>query len=327
MKITFSTIKCPLANNGGSRTIVKSANTLVDLGYEVTIIGNEDTSYSWGGLKAQYIKVKYVQDVPPSDVIVATGFKSVCPMLYYPKRCGKKFHWIRGLETWNFNEDVIRLQILEYPTIKIVNGTQLQTKLKAWGHEPFVVRPGYDFDTFAPLGLRGKDKTIRLGAMYYEGKKRRTKRTEWIFNAVKQLRQRHNIELIMYGAEKKPDNELITRYISNPSDAQKNQVYNYVDLWLAPTELEGLHMPPAEAMLTECPVVGTYAELSGTEDYLDSTTGFLAENNFNDWSKQIEFAIINKALRKKTGKTARKKIISLGSREDNMKKLVEVLSL
>ena len=31
---------------------------------------------------------------------------------------------------------------------------------------------------------------------------------------------------------------------------------------------EGLHLPPAEAMMTECAVVGTEAELSGIQDYI-----------------------------------------------------------
>ncbi len=54
MKILFDTHGCPLANNGGSSTIVKSANTLVDLGHEVTIIANARNQHDWTPLKANY---------------------------------------------------------------------------------------------------------------------------------------------------------------------------------------------------------------------------------------------------------------------------------
>ena len=38
MRITFNLINCGLGNNGGTQTIVRSANTLRELGHDVFII-------------------------------------------------------------------------------------------------------------------------------------------------------------------------------------------------------------------------------------------------------------------------------------------------
>ena len=85
-------------------------------------------------------------------------------------------------------------------------------------------------------------------------------------------------------------------------------------------------MPPAEAMLTECPVIGTNAELSGMSDYLiDSVTGFESENNFADFFRKIQSMIIQKDYSLEKGKTGRGEILRLGNRETNMQKMVEVL--
>ena len=61
---------------------------------------------------------------------------------------------------------------------------------------------------------------------------------------------------------------------------EKNDFYNYVDIWLSPSMSEGLHLPPAEAGLTACPTVATTAELSGMQDYvIHRKTGMVTANN------------------------------------------------
>lgn len=328
MKITFNVVGCGLENNGGSITILKSANTLIDLGHEVTIIDHRDNEYTWGVVKAEHKIIKSKEDIPDADVIIATGFSTVRKMLHWPDRCGKKFHWIRGWETWNYPEWYIEKKILQYPVTKLVNGIQLQEKLARCGVEAHLVRPGYDFEDFSLLNVRGKDSKIILGGLYCTGRKRKGKRTDWILKAAEQLKKKHsNLELWMYGLPDKPSLNVIDRYFKNPTPTLKNQIYNLCDIWLAPTMLEGLHMPPAEAMLTLCPVVGTNAELSGMSDYLvPCITGIRAENNLTSFVVSIEKLIKHPDLRMCLGGTGRSKIMGLGNRETNMQKMVEVLN-
>jgi glycosyltransferase involved in cell wall biosynthesis len=115
-------------------------------------------------------------------------------------------------------------------------------------------------------------------------------------------------------------------FTSNPKIEQKNKLYNQCDIWLAPTKLEGLHIPAAEAMLTECPVVGTKTELNGMEDYLISgKTGFLSEDDFDDFVNKIEKVILlSKEERNLIGKCARETVLQIGSRKENMIKLINI---
>lgn len=326
MRIIFNLLNCGLANNGGSDTIVRSANTLVDLGHRVTIVDNINCSYTWGAIKAEHRNVRNPADIPDADAVISTGFKTVVESLSFPAQCGKRFHWIRGWETWTYPEPYIVNTILRYPVTRMVNGIQLQKKLAGYGVASHLVRSGYDFGQFSCLNARNGSDQVILGGLYNTGKKRSGKRMDWIFEAAKRLKQELNITLWMFGIDKKLKSESTAAYFQEPSLQTKNQIYNQVDIWLAPTVLEGLHKPPAEAMLTECPVVGTEAELSGMSDYLvHNKTGLVADNNLESFVEQVRLLVADKELRRRLGKQARQAVLALGDRKTNMQKMIEVL--
>jgi glycosyltransferase involved in cell wall biosynthesis len=94
---------------------------------------------------------------------------------------------------------------------------------------------------------------------------------------------------------------------------------------MAPTESEGLHMPPAEAMMTECPVVGTNAPLSGIQDYLeDKKTGVITENNIDSFIDGVLSLYHNREYSLELGKHALNKIKELGDRKENMKRMIKL---
>ena len=128
MKITFNLMNCSLGNQGGSQTIVRSANTLIDLGYDVTIIDTGKNQHTWTPLKAKHMIIRDRNKVPDADVIIATGYKTVKTTVELPSRCGKKYHYIRGFETWKMNEKEIINKVIKQPTIKIFNSVGLQSK-------------------------------------------------------------------------------------------------------------------------------------------------------------------------------------------------------
>ena len=323
MKIIFNLMGCGLGNNGGSRTIVRSANTLIDLGHEVFVIDSFKNKYTWDKLKAEHITLKHLSDAPSADVIIATGYKTVYSTVDAPERCGKKAHWIRGWETWQMSEEKIINNVLKAPTIKMVNGIGLQKKLEKYGISSRVIRPGYDFDEIYPMGIRENNSSVVLGGLC--NFRHKTKRTDWIYEVYKQLKRKYNVELHLFGTEKDPRIKA-DRYLRNPTTEMKNDFYNRCDIWLAPTHNEGLHMPPAEAMMTECPVVGTDAEMSGMEDYLiDGITGLIAKNNLDQFSRVVSHLVTNGYLRTVLGAQAKLQISSIGNRSLNMKIMVDFL--
>lgn len=326
MKITFDLRNVGLGNNGGSATLIKSGNALVDLGHEVTFIDTGKNQHTWNKLKAKHIIPKNNASIPSADFIIATGYKSVAVTLKSPGRVGRKVHWIRGWETWQLPENKIVNNILKAPTIKLVNSICLQRKLQKYDIESYIIRPGYDLQELYPnkeFPKEGRENII-LGGLYPHTKHLRIKRTRWVFETHQHLRKKYkNLKLWMFGNEN-IYNVSIERYFHRPSIEQKNYFYNNIDIWLSPAIQEGLHLPPAEAMMTGCPVVGTDTDMSGTEDYLvHSSNGLIAEDNFQSFSTNVEKLIINEKMRLRYGKKARKTILSLGDREANMKKLVK----
>ncbi len=329
MKIIFNVMNSGLGLNGGSSTVVKSANTLKKLGHKVTVIDTGRNQHTWTPLLTEHKKIKSFNHVPNADVVIATGFGTVRSTVRLPKRCGIKIHWIRGFETWTMSEKQIIKNVLNTPTIKIVNSQCLQTKLDSLGFGSEIIRPGYDLGEFTQLKIRNKtnDVTI-LGGLYNEGSKRKTKRVEWIIEAVKILRRKYRIQLWMMGNERKPNIEVIDKYFQQPDMPTKNIFYNHINIWLSPTKLEGLHMPPAEAMLTGCPVVCTNSPLSGMQDFVvGGENGLISEDNFESFVSTIEQFLKNRDMMFNYGSIARERPFKLGNRENNMKKMVEYFEL
>jgi len=324
MKILFNLVDTGLSNNGGSKTLIESANILQELNNEVIIVDSGKNYNTWNPIKCNHIIInKLKENFPLGDVIIATGIKSVSST--NKSLIKNKLHWIRGWEVWNLSEKELVQQLEMSPTIKIVNSICLKNKLKSYGIESTIIRPGHNFDEIYPINIRKNNKKIILGGLYNEGKKRQTKRTSWIFDCYNYLKTKYPIELYMFGSDGNAP-KIVNNYFKNPDIKTKNELYNKIDIWLSPSELEGLHIPPAEAMLTECCVVGNSSLMNGTEDYLiNNETGLISRNNINSFTSTVESLINNKELREELGKFGRQKILSLGDRKDNMKKMVSFL--
>lgn len=326
-KILFDFRSCGMGNNGGTSTIVKSVNTLVDMGYDVKILDSGKSYYTWDKLKAKHKIIRKNEDLPDADVIIATGYKTVRNVIRTSDRCGIKLHWIRAWETWQLNEKEIIDKILKQPTIKIVNSICLQKKLKQFGFDSYIIRPGYDLEIFKNLGLRKFiDSPVILGGLYNRRHDFR-KKTSWIINSVKKLKEEKlPVKLWMFGDEENPKNPIIDYYLRRPKIEEKVKFYSNINIWLAPTDSEGLHMPPAEAMLTGACVVGTNAELSGMQDYLfDNVNGLYSDTNQNSFYKKIKLLVKDRNLQEQFSKKSRIKVLSLCCREVNMLRLVKLI--
>lgn len=328
MRIIFNCLDSGLGNNGGSRTIVRSANTLKKMGHNVTILNpKQKPAYNWDKIEVPIIgKVTDQKEIPDADVIIATSYSSVTTTLQAPDRCGLKVHWIRGYEKWSNNKQQI-IDTFKIPTLKIVNSICMQDKLKEFNIDSKIIRPGYDFHEIYPLDIRQNNDVITIGGLYSQGSKRRSKRTEWIFKAIKEIKQKMNVKLLMFGGEGSPSvDKPFDVFVPNPDYRRKNLIYNQCDIWLAPASNDSLHIPPAEAMQTECCIVGTQAPMNGMKDYLiHKETGLTSFDNYESFRDTIIYTLLDNDMRIELGKKAREKILSLGNREDNMTKMVKFL--
>ena len=323
MKILFDLRNTGLGNGGGSITLIKSANVLSNLGHDVIIIDGGRNQCTWTKLKVEHKIIKNINSVPNSDVVISTGFRSIIPTLNLPDRCGKKLVWIRGWETWVYDEKKIIKLFKNECIIKIVNSIGLQNKLKKYNIDSYLIRPGNDFDDFSLMNIRN-NKNIVLGGLYHI--KHKTKRSDLVIDVAKKLKKKYkNIKLYMFGTPNNPNISVIDKYVSQPSIKEKNKFFNNIDIWLSTSELEGLHIIPQEVMLTECCIVGTNSKMGGTLDYLiNKKTGLISNNNLNDFTDKVEILIKDKNLRNKLSINGRNKIITLGDRKNNMEKFVKL---
>ena len=305
---------------------MKSGNTLVDMNHDVYFVDSMRNQHTWAPLKADHIIARNNNHLPSADFIIATGYKSVGPTIRAPGRCGHKTHWIRAWEYWQMSDAQIVERVLKAPTLKLVNSICLRDKLKKYGFDSYLIRPGYDFDMLYPMNIRENNKKIVIAGLNREGVHGRRKRTQWLYETAEIVKKKHrNVSFWLFGSEKAPTSRLVDKYIQSPSIEDKNKFYNMVDIWMAPTESEGLHLPPAEAMITECPAVTTDAELSGTQDYtIQYKTGIISNNDLKSFIECVNLLIEDKELRLHLGKAARERILEIGDRKKNMQKLISL---
>jgi len=329
MRIIFDLRNVGLGLNGGSLTLIKSGNTLHDMGHEVYFIDGGKNQNTWEKLKPRHKIVRVDRHIPNADVIIATGYKSIRPVITAPKRCGMKAIWIRAWETWQMSVNQIVRSILKAPVLKMVNSICLHNELLRHGDYPsYIIRPGYDFDQLFPRSIRQFNKVPIIGGLYRTGIHGQRKRTEWLFKTVNTLRESGvEFKFWLMGSENQPNNPQIDRYLQQPSMEEKNDFYNYVNIWLSPSMSEGLHLPPAEVGLTGCPSVGTIAPLSGTQDYLiHKKTGIVTANNLKSFIDGVDTMIHNPNLQRQYGLNMMDRLHEIGDRKTNMQKMVDLFN-
>jgi len=244
--IVFNLHNVGLGNNGGSRTLIRCAETLSLLGHDVTLFSNHPNKYTWHNM--QGVEFHRGDRQPSADLTIATGYNSVPSVLR--SKSDKKVYYIRGYETWVTSEKNL---FKSYKSLKcIVNSMWLKKHLKSKGVKSYIVYPGLDLDWF--YYESGKRDRL-MGALF--SKKHATKRHV----DAQKVAEKVGCKLVM-----------LNKDIRAPKVPRLREWYNTIRVWFAPIELEGLHNPPMEAALCGCAVVATDHPRSGMGDYINGDT-------------------------------------------------------
>jgi glycosyltransferase involved in cell wall biosynthesis len=311
MRIVFNSVISGCGNNGGTRTIFKSAETLRTLGHDCEIIANVD-NFTW-------FEHRPVISYAPSglDAAVAVACSDVEPTLNIPAK--KKAWFIRAHEDWSFSNEDLGYLYRDPRFLNIVNSKGLQNKLKKEFHsDSVVVYQGLDFDWWQDRRLR-KDDKIRIGCLHTKQPRKRWKD----FVALANILGHDKYEYVGMGNAVPPDTSFLASFIENADVEQLNQLYSSCHIWFAPTDSEGLHNPPMEAALCGCLVVCSDHPLNG----------MVLDYAFNNETAMVyRFGDIEHAAKKIKNPAwnlvpAMRKCLKteIGSREDNMRKMVEYL--
>lgn len=311
MNIVFNGIVSNLGNNGGSRTILESIRILNELGHIADIIAVVD-NFTWFEHRQPINFLPHNTDAVIN--IAAVDYRST---LNIPVE--KKFTWWRGHEIWSTPENIL-IELYRDERIKnIVNSKGLQHKFNTEFHaKSVVVYQGIDFDMWEDRKLRGTEK-IRIGCL--SSKRHATKRWE-DFVELAEVLGHDDYEYVAFGLENRDDG-FLTNFLQNPGHDELVDFYSSCHIWVAPTELEGLHNPAIEASLCGCLLVANDNPMNGMVlDYaFDGQTAMVYEaRNLNDAAEKIRNA--NWGLVPEMQEYIR---TNIGSRKDNMKKMVKYL--
>lgn len=328
MIITVNTQGVGCGNNGGTATLFHSANVLNSLGHHVNVVSDIENKFTWFKLDGPQFIYTHRDDYPDADILMATGTGSVDRVLRVPKARGAKFWWIRAHETWIAKPEDLFSRYKNPRLRKMVNSEGLKDFIwKATGVNATVMKPGLDFDIFHSVKKRdwAKVKDIVIGSLYTERPSKRFKQIPYI---VAGLRSRGiGCKLKLFGTWETPMGLDYDEYLEKPSPDELRNFYNGVDFWLAPTKAEGLHIPPQEAMLCGCVVIGAAGELNGMNDYMENkVTGFLVDHPDKTIDILTKFAEDEDGFREKIAEVSEagtRKIRSFGDRKMNMKLMVE----
>lgn len=325
MKILFNASQCGLGNNGGTKTIIKSAETLRKLGHTVAIWANVN-NYTWHGYMCSYFssvsngdkpQVPIWPELPKNtfDTIINVSIWDVESTLKSPIK--NKVWWMRGWETWVKGEQYLIDQIHRFVNRGgkiIVNSGWLVEKLKSMGVGSKLCWAGLDLSFWRYIPVKGgsiggfvrkNHNFTTFGGLWHP--KHKTKN----YHIFEQLQEHFGDNT--YYKFKTLKNDL--------NNDQLLEFYNECDIWLALSELEGFHQVPAEAALCGCSIVYNNIDSGGCHDYCtpETATPFTSFEGLVEAIENLKFGKVDKMkwlLHEK-----------IGDRENNMRKLVEVLSV
>lgn len=302
MYIVFNSLNSGLGNNGGSRTIIKSAEALNALGFHCDIAANVD-NFTWFTHKKP---INYL----PTDADIVINVAAIDYEI--TKKCSikKKIAWWRGHESWANSENYLSYCYKDEEVLNVVNSKGLQRKLLIEYNAPSVViYQGYD-PVWKNLHYRQKDK-LTIGCLYHIKNTKRFKD----FKKLIALLGKKEYRYISFGNYLYEDQDL-DKYLCKPSQEELLYFYNECHVWFAPTVLEGCHNPPIEAGLCGCKLVCNDNIHNGMVlDYANSNTALIyEEDNIEMAADLIENKLAtldNDALLQTLHK-------DIGSRKDNM---------
>lgn len=204
-------------------------------------------------------------DVPDANVVIATWWETAEWVAAFPPRKGVHVHLVQGHEIMDYLPLARVEASYRLPFHHVVIAPWLQTLMRERYDDPDaqVISVGIDRAVFdAPP--RGKSKIPTFGFTY---SRMRFKGCDVILSAIALARaQLPRMRIVSFGLEKPSEKLLLppgARFHFQPPQASLHTIYAQCDAWLYGSRIEGVGLPPMEAMACHTPVIGTAAGESG----------------------------------------------------------------
>ena len=298
MNILFNASVCGLGTNGGSKTIIRCAETLQKLGHDVTIWA-EVNKYNWHKIEIKLLKQDDYFNYTDVEILVSAW---ELPLRCTIKLCNKTYWYCRGWETWIHGEEWLIKQTELFVAMggKIIcNSSWLVNRFAEYSIPSELCFSGLDLDEWGNDNQRSRTYPYYTGGMVY--KRHKTKQSEMIEGVCRDERGQF-IDIK-----------------SGYSNKQLRAFYNRCDMWFSPTELEGFHNVAAEANLCGCLVFCNRLDSNGMGDYATEETAM----RYTGHDELL--ACLDKPDYSKVAKMQDVLINKIGSRFENMRRFVELI--
>lgn len=302
MKITFL---CPIPINtpvGGVKVVIEFANRLVRRGHEVTVVAalagvpfditaslpQKFKRLIWfvlryigykGGYKPNQwitleptLKIRWLPSldavwIPNADAVIATAWETAEWVATYPDTKGRKFYLIQNDESKFDQVDAQRVRkTWSLPMKKMVTGSWLQGLLAGENESTCWVSQGVDY----------QDKKFQ---MMTPPEERNPKKILMMYHVLTWKGSADGLAALKIVKEKIPDITATLfgvppataelpdwiEYVRNPSQTELNKLYNSAAIFISPSYLEGMSLPPMEAM--QCGAALCVTDIGGHRDY------------------------------------------------------------
>jgi glycosyltransferase involved in cell wall biosynthesis len=302
MRISFL---CPMPLHnpvGGLKVVIEYANRLAERGHSVSLISgygnvpfdlqatmmNRLKRNFWfflrsvgykGGYKPDRwitlfpkVKLRWIPNldarwIPDADAVVATAWESAEWVATYPDSKGNKFYLIQNNESQFDRVDAKRVEATwKLPLRKLVTGKWLQEILATTGETARWVSQGIDyhdnvFSLRRPIETRGAANIVM---MYHTLTWKGSADGLAALHIVKKTTPSLSVEL--FGVPEAPKGlPNWINYNRNPPQTRLCEIYNDAAIFISPSLLEGMSLPPAEAM--QCGVAVCMTNIGGHRDY------------------------------------------------------------
>ena len=195
-------------------------------------------------------------EVPDSDVLIATFWTSAEWAAGWPERKGKKFYLVQHDEGAMFGPRAENTYNTNFKHIYVSGWIRDRVQSRHPDATGTLIPNAIDAADF-DQGARKKEPHLRVGMMWAGAT---IKGGDIAIDAVRRLRRDgHQVELIAFGESKPPQDVLqeINLFEYRPSQSRIAEIYASCTAWLFTSRFEGFGLPILEAMAARTPVIAT----------------------------------------------------------------------
>ena len=285
--------------SGGFRVVYEHANRLVSRGHQVVVVHPRHLEFyeaprpstARGRLRnAKFALMEFVarpsihwqfidkrvsllfvpssdkRYIPNSDVLFATAWNTVRPVMEYPIEKGEKCYFIQGLETWMGPADLVQ-STWRTPIKKAVVSRWLFDVGRLLGADELTYIPNAIdhslFRVIRPISQRVRQVVMACSSVS-------TKRIQDGIEALKIAKMKFpDLNVVLFGAGRRPAS--IPKWMSYarnpPQEDIVKEFYNNSSIVLSSSVSEGFALPPAEGAACGCSIVAT--DSGGIRDFAE----------------------------------------------------------